>query len=291
MGTTPAPKPPYTPNADGVFVPDVPITHRDEEYDQRGFDALWEMQVRHFWYRGRHRFLLDATKRALRDFCSSRSSLAVIDLGGGCGGWVKYLVEHRPAAVAEIALGDSSPLALRRAGTFLPASVARYQVDLLNLRWRERWNAAFMLDVLEHLPDDASAMCQVATALKPGGLVLVTMPALQFFWSYNDEVAQHCRRYNRQGLARLANAAGLRLLSARYFMFFLSPLLWMSRSQPGTARLTRDQKLELARRAHRVPMAPVNEALAAIFSMETPLGHWLKFPWGTSLFGLFQKPG
>ena len=281
----------YALNGDGLFVPEVPIAHRDDEYDQRGFDALWEMQVRHFWYRGRHRFLLHAARRALRDLCPSRSSLSMIDLGGGCGGWVKYLVEHKPTAVTEIALGDSSPLALRRAGTLLPTSVARYQVDLLNLRWRERWDAAFLLDVLEHLPDDQSAMCQVAAALKPGGLAFVTMPALQFFWSYNDEVAQHCRRYNREDLARLANAAGLHLLSVRYFMFFLSPLLWMSRSRPGAAKLTRDQKLKLARQAHGVPSSPVNEALAAIFSLETPLGHWIKFPWGTSVFGLFQKPG
>jgi hypothetical protein len=73
-------------------------------------------------------------------------------------------------------------------------------------------------------------------------------------------------------------------------MFFLSPLLWMSRSRPGTAKLTRDQKLKLAARAHRLPIAPVNEVLAAMFSMETPLGHWVKFPWGTSILGLFQKP-
>jgi SAM-dependent methyltransferase len=279
----------YAPNADGIFVPDVPIEHRDEEYDPRGFDVLWEMQVRHFWYRGWHRFLLHATKRALRDFCSSRSSLDVIDLGGGCGGWVKYLVDRKPAAVTEIALADSSLLALQRAGTLLPASVKRYQVDLLNLRWQARWDAAFVLDVLEHLDDDEAALREITAALKPGGLLFVTMPALQFFWSYNDEMG-HRRRYNRQDLVKLADAAGLRLLSSRYFMFFLSPLLWMSRSRPGIAKLTHDQKLKLAVRAHRLPIAPVNEALAAMFGMETPLGHWIKLPWGTSIFGLFLKP-
>jgi len=172
----------------------------------------------------------------------------------------------------------------------LPAGVARYQVDLLNLGWRERWDVAFLLDVLEHLPDDEFAIRQVAAALKPGGLLLVTMPALQFFWSYNDEAAQHCRRYTRDALNRLARVAGLHLQSARYFMFFLSPLLWMSRFKPGTAKLTRDEKLRLVHRAHRVPIAPVNGMLAAIFALETPLGHWIKFPWGTSVFGLFQKP-
>ena len=279
----------YTPAANGVFIPDIPVNHRDEEYDQSGFAALWDMQIRHFWYRGRHRFLLHATNRAIRDLCVSGHHLSTVDLGGGCGGWVKYLTDHKPVVIDEIALADSSLLALEKAGTILPPGVSRYQVDLLRLGWRERWDAVYLLDVLEHLPDDKSAMRQVAAALKPGGLVFVTMPALKCFWSYNDEVAHHCRRYDRNDLARLAEDCGLRLLTARYFMFFLSPLLWISRFKPGIEKLTPEQKLELAARSHRVPIAPVNEALAAIFFAETPLGHYVHFPWGTSVFGLFQK--
>ena len=279
----------YVPNEEGILVPQTPIIDRDDEFKSKAFDILWDMQIRHFWYRGRHRFLLHATKRALRDLLSTRSSLAVVDLGGGCGGWVKYLTERRPDAVTEIALADLSLLALQRAGSLLPAGIARYQVDLLNLKWRERWDCAFLLDVLEHLPDDESAMRQVALALKPGGIAFVTMPALQFFWSYNDDVG-HLRRYNRHDLGRLADAAGLRLVTGRYFMFFLSPLLWLSRCKPGMAKLTPEQKLERGKQAHRIPIAPVNEVLAAIFCAETPLGHWASFPWGTSVLGVFQKP-
>jgi SAM-dependent methyltransferase len=277
-------------NSDGIFVPPAPINHRDEEYDRKGFDALWQMQIRHFWYRGRHRFLFHATERALTDLSALRAPLAVIDLGGGCGGWTRYLLERKPSAVSEIALADSSLEALSRAGALLPAVVNRYQVDLLDLPWRERWDGVFLLDVLEHLPDDVAAVREVAQALKPGGLLFVTMPALQCFWSYNDEIARHCRRYDRESLGRLAEAAGLHVLSVRYFMFFLSPLLWISRSKPGIATLSTQQKLDLAGRAHRVPFALLNEPLAAVFGAETPLGHWIQFPWGTSIFGLFQKP-
>ena len=214
----------------------------------------------------------------------------MVDLGGGCGGWVKYLVERKPAAVTEIALADSSLLALRRAGSVLPPGIARYQVDLLDLQWCERWDTAFLLDVLEHLPDDEAAMRQVAAALKPGGMLLVTMPALQFFWSYNDDDVLHRRRYDRRDLARLADASGLHLLTARYFMFFLSPLLWLSRFKPGTATLTYDQKVERSLQSHYVPIGPVNEVLAALFYAETPLGHYVNFPWGTSILGVFAKP-
>ena len=280
----------YLPGPDGIFASQTPAAHRAEEYDPRGFDILSKMQIRHFWYRGRHRFLLHAVKCALGQSSLFRSSCSLVDLGGGCGGWVKYLVSHKPVVVSEIALADSSHLALERAGTLLPAEVARYQVDLMDLQWNERWDGAFLLDVLEHLPDDGAAMRQVAASLRPGGLVFVTMPALRCFWSFNDEIAQHRRRYNRQDLVKLAEVSGLRLLSSCYFMFLLSPIYWLSRFKPGISKLTLEQKRKLAVNCNSVPPLLLNEALAAVFCAETPLGHWIQFPWGTSIFGLFQKP-
>ncbi|MBN8900772.1 MAG: hypothetical protein J0H57_07010, partial [Rhodospirillales bacterium] len=63
------------------------VVHRDEEYDSREFAMLRRMQGGHFWYRGRHRFLLHAVRRH-----APRPARAV-DLGGGCGGWVDYLAK------------------------------------------------------------------------------------------------------------------------------------------------------------------------------------------------------
>ena len=279
----------YLQNANGVFQPDRAVAHRDEEYDQRGFDLLSEMQLRHFWYQGRHRFLFHATTQALQGGRGSAGGLRVVDLGGGCGGWLKYLTDRWPVAFGEVALADSSLTALNRAEKILPSAVGRYQIDLLDLGWNQRWDVAYLLDVLEHLPEDEAAMAQVGRALKPGGVAIVTMPALQCFWSYNDEVAEHRRRYDRAGMARLAKAAGLRLVTARYFMFFLSPLLWLSRARPGVAKLTPQQKQELVERSHRIPSPIVNALLAGVFSLETPLGYQMAFPWGTSILGVFQK--
>jgi SAM-dependent methyltransferase len=289
-GGTSRPPIAYTPNASGIFVPSTPISHRDEEYDQVGFDVLWEMQLRHFWYRGRHRFLRYALKTALRERGDGASVVRAIDLGGGCGGWVKYLATREPQLFSELALADSSLAALERARTLLNPGTARYQIDLLNLGWSERWDVAFLLDVLEHLPNDVDAIREVSVAMKPGGLVFVTMPALDFFWSYNDEIVHHQRRYNRARLQRVGDAVGLRLVTARYFMFFLSPLLWLSRFKRSIADLSSKQKADLLARSHRVPPALVNAALSFVFSAETPLGHWVGFPWGTSILGVFEKP-
>jgi SAM-dependent methyltransferase len=188
-----------------------------------------------------------------------------------------------------LALADSSETALRMAGDVLPEGVERYQIDLMNLGWHDKWDVAFLLDVIEHLPDDLEALRQARAALKPGGLLFVTTPALQQFWSYNDELAHHLRRYTRADFARLAERVGLRLCDARYFMFLLSPLYWLARRGKGIKGMTKEQKLALLHKTHRVPNAVLNLTLTAVFAAETPLGHRARFPWGTSVLGVFQK--
>jgi SAM-dependent methyltransferase len=167
--------------------------------------------------------------------------------------------------------------------------VERYQSDLMSLVWRDHWDVAFLLDVIEHLPDDLEALRQARAALKPGGLLFVTTPAFQQFWSYNDDLAHHLRRYTRADFARLGKQAGLQLCDARYFMFLLSPRYWLARLGNWSKGMTDAQKQTLMHKAHQVPSAPLNLALTAIFAAETPLGHWLRFPWGTSVLGVFRK--
>ncbi|HEV3341153.1 MAG TPA: class I SAM-dependent methyltransferase [Pirellulales bacterium] len=281
----------YRPNEAGIFVPQQPVAHRDEEYDPAGFDLLRRMQEHHFWYRGRHRFLLAALKRALRrEEFSPRGALRGVDLGGGCGGWVHYLQKRSPRLFAELALADSSLRALALATDVVGRDVKRYQVDLLRLGWRERWDVAFLLDVLEHIPDDAAVLGQIRDALRPGGLLLVATPALDIFWSHNDEMAHHLRRYSRRDFPRLAAASGLTLRSTRYFMFFLSPLLVLSRlAGPSGKGLNAEEERRRFERSHRVPAWPVNELLSLTFALETPVGLHCPFPWGTSVLAVFQR--
>lgn len=276
----------YTLDQDGIYRPGASVAHRNEEYDQDAFKMLLEMQKQHFWYRGRHRFLLSALETFLPKACNS---LSAVDLGGGVGGWLIYLANHRPGLFTNLALADSSETALCMASTTLPAGIERFQVDLMNLGWDKKWDCAFLLDVIEHLPHDSRAIQQAAKSLKSGGILFVTTPAIQKFWSYNDELAHHLRRYTRESFSNLAKVTDLELCDARYFMFFLSPLYWLSRYGKKIKNLSEEEKRELLRQSHKIPISPINTILASLFCLETPLGHYLRFPWGTSILGVFRK--
>lgn len=245
---------------------------------------ILRMQSGHFWYQGRHRFLLHSLLRRI-DVAGKRA----IDLGGGVGGWVNYLDERLPARPGELALADSSETALQGAQRVLSDRIALYQVDLLDLHWNERWDIAFLLDVIEHCPDDRAILAQVHKSLKPGGQLFVTVPAFMSFWSFSDEAAHHLRRYRKDDFSRLARETGFELIDARYFMFFLSPLYWLARKL-RPASMSASQKEAAIRQERVLPNRFVNEVLATIFKAETPLGNYLSFPWGTSLLGVFRKP-
>jgi SAM-dependent methyltransferase len=262
------------------------VSHRNDEYDEHAFRLLSNMQHDHFWYKGRHKFTLDAIKQS-----GSGSTMSAIDLGGGVGGWAKYLHESpMRGRIGELALGDSSQVALLSAKEILPPVVTLYQIDLMKLEWENRWDFAFLLDVIEHCPDDVTVMREAAKSLKPGGRLIVTTPALDCFWSHNDVIARHLRRYNKAKYEALARDAGLILRESRYFMFFLSPLYWLSRKFKSSD-ISEEQLRRAVEKEHRIPSRFVNGVLTAIFRAESPLGHHLHFPWGTSILGVFEKPG
>jgi 2-polyprenyl-3-methyl-5-hydroxy-6-metoxy-1,4-benzoquinol methylase len=274
----------------GILIPPRRPVHRDDEYDEAGFDLLIRMQREHFWYRGRHQLLLNVLKREVRANFGETNSLRAIDLGGGCGGWLEYLQHHAPGVFHTPALGDSSIRALTLAEPVVGSFAERYQVDLLDLNWHEEWDVVFLLDVLEHIPDHVEVLKQIRKTLKPGGLLFVTTPALNFFWTRNDDLARHQRRYSRRDFRHLAREADLELLRADYFMFFLSPALMLYRMMIRPHKLATPGELqEYLWRSHQVPGRLVNSLLTQVFLAEAALVNHIAMPWGTSILAVFRR--
>jgi 2-polyprenyl-3-methyl-5-hydroxy-6-metoxy-1,4-benzoquinol methylase len=275
----------------GILIPARRPQHRQDEYDEEAFDTLLAMQRRHFWYQGRHELILRVLQQEIPRHFGGRKDLAAIDMGGGCGGWVEYLRVHGPARFQTLALADSSIRALTLAGAVVGSSAPRYQIDLLDLPWSADWDLIFLLDVLEHIPDHEQALREIAKCLRPGGLLLVATPALNCFWTYNDDIAQHQRRYCRQDFQALAGSCGLELLRTDYFMFLLSPVLLLSRwlLRPPQAATPEQLRQHLAR-THRIPSQPINWCFSRLLSLEASLVNAIRFPWGTSILAVFRRP-
>ena len=275
---------------DGVWVLRRRPMHRDEEYDEKGFDVLLRMQRHHFWYRGRHHLLLNVLRQEVSKHLKTGQDLKAIDIGAGCGGWIAYLHNKDTTIFRQLAIADSSFHALLLAESVVGSFAPRYQVDLLDLPWSEEWDVVFLLDVLEHIPDDTEALRQIRRCLRPGGLLFVTTPALKVFWTTNDELVHHQRRYSKQTFRELGECANLEILRTDYFMFFLSPLLLLSRmlNKPSSTATPDDLRNHLAR-THRMPSSLVNSVLSGVFLWESSLINRISFPWGTSILGVFRR--
>lgn len=87
---------------------------------------------------------------------------------------------------------------------------------------------AFSLNVLEHIEDDAKAICDLARVLRPGGRLVLFLPAFPLLFSSMDVKVGHYRRYTRASVLTLLATAGLQVSTARYedFLGFFATLVF-----------------------------------------------------------------
>ncbi|MBN2105973.1 MAG: class I SAM-dependent methyltransferase [Deltaproteobacteria bacterium] len=91
--------------------------------------------------------------------------------------------------------------------------------------WGSAFDHVLSFEVLEHIEDDAAALQQWHSWLKPGGHLLLSVPAHRSRWSASDEWAGHCRRYERQGLLDLLRDCGFSPQVVQCYGFPLSNLI------------------------------------------------------------------
>jgi len=159
--------------------------------------ATLAVDEHHWWYRGRRRVI-----RAELDRLPLPADARVLDAGCGSGRTLQELVDY--GAVSGIELdADAAELARNRA-------LGEVQVGRLEqLPWADgTFDLITCLDVIEHVPDDVSALVELLRVSRPGGWLLVTVPAYQALWSLHDEANHHFRRYSRPALRRATTAAG-----------------------------------------------------------------------------------
>ncbi|MEZ5066101.1 MAG: class I SAM-dependent methyltransferase [bacterium] len=233
-----------------------------------------------WWFVSRRHILLSVLRKALR----GRRDLHLLDAGCGTGINLDYLAEFGQVTGADFA--DEAIEFCRKRG--------RGDVRQVDLRRMEGWadgefDVVTALDVIEHIDDDCAVVRELVRVAKPGGLILVTVPAFPQLWSEHDEINHHQRRYRAQEVRSLLTGAGCDLLRTTYLNTFLFPLAWGVRTwQQFRDRLSGPR--DHPPRTDFVDYHPVvNGLLTAVFTAETPLVTTIGLPFGLSYLALARK--
>ena len=103
------------------------------------------------------------------------------------------------------------------------------QMDARCIPFENEFDVIGAFDVLEHIKQDAEVLAEICMALKPEGLMLLTVPQHAWLWSSIDEHACHERRYAAPDLHHKIEAAGLRVIRSTSFITTLLPAMMISR--------------------------------------------------------------
>jgi SAM-dependent methyltransferase len=211
----------------------------------------------------------------LRTACPGESA-RVLDVGCGTGANVSVLRSHarrvvgldfRPEGIANARQQHTGALFVRGNATRLPFEAGTFDV-------------VTVLDVLEHV-DDEAALDEIRRVLRPGGAIVISVPAMPWLWSYRDVDAGHVRRYQRRRLMGLLRGSRLELQRLNYYQCILFPLL--------LARVFW-RRSPAARDLEERPVPALNSVLRWISCAEVRLSRFVCWPFGSSLIAVCRKP-
>ena len=237
------------------------------------YDRMAEQDTTHWWYRARRDILADYIRR----HAGLGEGARILEIGCGTGHNLPMLMQFGEVDAIEI-----DPASRTRAEQRLGKPVGTAPLPDLPGVAEGQYDMVAVLDVVEHIEDDVAALSGIAKRLKPGGKILVTVPAHQWMWTAHDVANQHHRRYSRATLAAAIARAGLTHNGVRPFNSLLFPLAVANRMAGKLAgRDSADDK---------VPPAPVNTAFETVFRLERHLLGRVPLPPGLSLITLVSRP-
>lgn len=240
------------------------------------YRRLAAVEQEHWFYRGKREIVRHWIERLVR----LQAQDLLIDAGTGTGTWATEMCSR-----CQVIGLDDHEESLALAAPRIEAAGGRVLKSDLRAVPLPSGCASVVtaLDVLEHLDDDRGAFGEMLRLTRPGGLMVVTVPALACLWSDWDEALHHRRRYDKPGLEQVLRQPGSRLLRCVYFNTAMLPLIalvrWMRRIRPSSP----GRRLE-----DRIPSRPLN---ALLYHLLVRPACWEHFspPAGVSLLAIVER--
>jgi SAM-dependent methyltransferase len=242
--------------------------------DRAEYRAMLALDDQHWWYRGRRQVL-----RAVLDGLELSPSSRLLDAGSGSGRTLDELARYGTVAGVEL-----NPMGVEAARERGHPEVAAAPVEAIP-HPDASFDAITCLDVLEHTSDDVVSLRELLRVARPGGFLVITVPAYPRLWSRHDEVNAHRRRYTRRSLREAARVAGWSV--ERITSFNAVYLI------PATAvRLARRRKSADAGSELALTPPALNRVLELPLRAEASLiARGFSLPAGLSLLAVLRAPG
>ncbi len=237
------------------------------------YDEMGAVEDSHWWFVSRRRIV-----QALLARLDVPAGAEVLEIGAGTGGNLAMLSEIGRLTAVEMSEHARSIATVKTSVKILSGQLP----DGLPL-FDNAFDLVVLLDVLEHVDQDAESLCEIFGLLNPGGYVLLTVPAFQSLWSQHDEVHHHCRRYRRAPFQALLRRAGFEVVYLSYFNTWLFPPIAAVRLLQSAHRPAEHTTVG------QTPPPLINALLEAVFSSERHLIGRMTLPFGVSLLAVARR--
>lgn len=246
------------------------------------YRRMYELESHYWWFVARRRLALGLLRRSMgagkdRSLWTGQTKPITFDLGCGTGAVLEEL-----SAFSEPVGLDMSTLALQFCRERGLSRLLIGRGERLPIR-NESMHAVIALDVFEHIDDHAAAFREAARVLRPGGVLVLSVPAFRSLWGPHDVALMHFRRYRGPEVRAQLESAGLEVERLSYAIFFLFPLVaairFFEKRRRGEARAS-------------LPVLPhwLNQALIGLQTFEATLIRRISLPWGSSVVAVARKP-
>ena len=139
-------------------------------------------------------------------------------------------------------------------------------------------------DVLEHLENERPTVAELVRVLKPGGKIIVTVPAYEWLWGVQDDVSRHFRRYTEKSLIKVfKNFPELTIIRKTYFNTFLFPPIAVVRL------ISRWFNIKGRQSDFEINNPLLDAIFYSIFNLEFYFLKLINFPFGVSILFIIKK--
>jgi ubiquinone/menaquinone biosynthesis C-methylase UbiE len=249
-------------------------SERSKAVDPREYEIMYRAEQSHWWYQG----MAAITRSILEIFYAPGSGLAILDAGCGTGAGLLFLSEYGSVTGLDI-----SPDALRFCADRGCTEVARASVMALPFQ-TESFDLVTSFDILyfEGVHDE-TALQETARVLRPGGRLLVRVPAFDWLRGTHDTRVSTAHRYTSKELSDKLVKGGFEIEFMSYANMILFPLALLKRFSERW-RLAPQQDSDIA-----LNVGAFSDLLKSCLVLESRWIRQRRFPFGLSVVAMGKK--